>query len=207
MNILQLLADSPKLTWHDDIGIGYYPVAASPYDDAYWQRYRAMDDTPMGEALTAARLALCAEHHRGIVCDIGIGGGRFVSAGGYVGYDINPAAVRWLIDNCIFGNPYKYDFTALSFWDSFEHIKDPGPLLEHCLSWVFMSIPIFEDEAHALRSKHFRPTEHCWYFTERGLINVMRNYGFRMVASNSRETELGREDIKTFVFRRIRDGD
>jgi hypothetical protein len=53
-----------------------------------------------------------------------------------------------------------------------------------------------------LRSKHFRPTEHCWYFTRPGLVFAMKLCGFVLVSESNIETELGREDIGTFAFRR-----
>jgi hypothetical protein len=57
-----------------------------------------------------------------------------------------------------------------------------------------------------LRSKHFRPQEHIWYFTREGLVNAMKACGFSLVAESDFETELGREDIGTFAFRRVTDG-
>jgi hypothetical protein len=58
------------------------------------------------------------------------------------------------------------------------------------------------DAEHALRSKHFRPTEHYWYFSRDGLVFAMKGCGFALVAESNVETELGREDIGTFAFRR-----
>jgi hypothetical protein len=66
-----------------------------------------------------------------------------------------------------------------------------------------VSCPIYENSEHILRSKHFRKDEHCWYWTEQGLITFMRHYGFEVVESNRMESDIGREDIGTFVFKRI----
>ena len=53
-----------------------------------------------------------------------------------------------------------------------------------------------------VRDPHFRPDEHCWYFTRDGLMFAMNACGFALVTESSIETELGREDIGTFAFRR-----
>ena len=67
-----------------------------------------------------------------------------------------------------------------------------------------MSIPIFEDGEHVLRSKHYRKDEHVWYFTARGLINVFADCGFDLVDMSRIETDIGREDIGSFAFKRVR---
>jgi len=68
--------------------------------------------------------------------------------------------------------------------------------------WLFVSLPIFRDAEHVLRSKHFRPQEHVWYFSRDGLIYAMKQCGFDLVSESNVETELGREDIGTFAFKR-----
>ena len=68
--------------------------------------------------------------------------------------------------------------------------------------WLFMSLPVFNDVDHVLRSKHFKPDEHFWYFTRDGLVAAMLMCGFKLVAESDVESELGREDIGTFAFRR-----
>jgi hypothetical protein len=71
--------------------------------------------------------------------------------------------------------------------------------------WVFVSIPIFTSAADVLRSKHYKPKEHVWYFTVGGLDHFMRSFGFECVDFNRMEREAGREQIDTFVFRRERE--
>lgn len=186
--------------------MGYYPVTASPYDGAYWDKYRAMDRTPVGDKLTAARMALVQRYYKGSslnLIDIGIGGGRFVEDMDCCGYDINPDAMLWLEARGRLVNPWHQSVEAVTFWDSLEHIHDPRPLLANVRSWVFVSLPIFENYAHIKRSKHFRPDEHVWYFSQKGLTRFMGEAGFELVLSNSMEQSAGREDIGTFVFRRI----
>lgn len=193
-----------KLQWLPELGVGYYPVEQQPYDAAYWSKYRVMDQSPMGVALTQARVALVAKHYDGPLIDIGIGGGAFVSARPLTsGFDINPNAVEWLKSRGHWGDPYVEKVTAVSFWDCLEHIHDPRLMLAGVREWVFVSMPIYNDVMHVLRSKHYRKDEHCWYFTADGLARFMAEMGFRLVDWNDDETRIGREDILSFAFKRI----
>lgn len=154
-----------------------------------------------------ARCEFVEKHYRGVLVDVGIGAGAFVErrrADGRstYGYDVNPAGIKWLKDRHLFFDPYRASVPAVSSWDVLEHIPDFRPLLANVREWVFVSLPIFRDAEHVLGSKHFRPTEHCWYFTRDGLVLAMGLNGFGLVAENTVETELGREDIGTFAFKR-----
>lgn len=202
-----------RLIWLHDLGIGYYPVKAGDgaYDRAYWEKYRGYDQTRMGERLTQARVDLVKRHlkpgHDGsrLLVDVGIGGGRFVDDMQCFGYDINPHAKDWLMRHGLYLNPWQGPVAALTFWDSLEHIHDPMPLLANAREFVFVSCPIFENAAHARRSKHYRTDEHCWYFTWYGLVMFMKRAGFALIHDNLMEQDLGREDIGTFVFERVKD--
>lgn len=195
-----------RLSWWPDLGMGYYPVTAAPYDGAYWDKYRALDRTPVGDRLTAARVSLVQRFYKGPargLVDIGIGGGRFVDDMDCAGFDINTEALIWLEKHGRYVNPWAAPVEAATFWDSLEHIHDPRPLLANIKAWAFVSIPIFENYAHVRRSKHYRTDEHCLYFTRPGLTRFMGGAGFELVLSNTMEQSAGREDIGTFVFRRI----
>lgn len=192
-----------RLVWLPELEIGYYPVTASPYDRRYWNRYREQDATDMGRLLTEARVGWVRDHHREWIVDVGIGGGRFVEeCPRALGFDINPNAVDWLKDRDCYFDPYVRGIEAASFWDSLEHIHNPGPLLRNITRRVFVSVPIFENAEHVIHSKHFRKDEHCWYFTAQGLAKFMRRFGFELRDSCRVETDLGREDIGTFYFER-----
>jgi hypothetical protein len=78
----------------------------------------------------------------------------------------------------------------------------PEAFLRCVRGMVFVSIPIFTDLDHIKRSKHYRPNEHLWYFTREGLVKWMHGHGFGLAEENRMETDLGREDIGTFVFHR-----
>ena len=198
-----------RLTWWPQLGIGYYPVedGVAPYDQDYFDRFARDADTDLGRALMVARCDFVEEHYRGPLVDVGIGCGAFVErrlAQGQTtyGYDVNPAGVRWLVERKLMMDPYRVQCRAMTLWDVLEHIPDYPALLANVREWLFLSLPIFRDAEHVLRSKHFRPDEHCWYWTRDGLVHAMKQCSFALVTESRIETELGREDIGTFAFRR-----
>ncbi len=195
------------MVWLPDPGIGYLQVRGFPYDGDYFDKYAGYAKTELGEALNTARLAMVnrwARDHQ--VVDVGIGSGQFVESRGgaaTLGFDVNPVGVKWLKARGKYRNPALGDpVDAVTFWDSFEHIADPAEILNNVTSWVFVSIPIFRDVLHVLSSKHFRPDEHCWYFTEAGFIRFMYDHGWDLMERSRMESDLGREDIGTFAFAR-----
>lgn len=190
-----------SLIWLPEHGIGYYPVRETPYDAAYFEKYRGYEATERGQQITAARVALVKRFCDGLVLDVGIGSGAFVEAhGNALGTDINPAGLAWLRERGREwdGQPVR----ALCFWDSLEHIHEPSGLLAKALEWVFVSVPIVPDANRLHEWKHFRRDEHCWYFTETGFCRFMAAHGFELTARDHFETRLGREDIGTYAFRR-----
>lgn len=204
---------SPEtLVWLPEVGIGYYPVTAQPYDDAYFERYQQQDQSEIGDRLNRARVDLVKKYTQGdeLLCDVGIGGGRFVSDMRAAepkmrirGTDVNPRAIEWLTERGIWHEPCEQAVDCLTFWDSLEHINDPSEILAAARRLVFVSIPIFRDCEHILRSKHFRKDEHAWYYTAEGFRTFMGEHGFLLMESNTMEQDAGREDIGTFVFRRV----
>ena len=205
---LDALFSRRRLTWWPEIGIGWYPVEAGvePYDQDYFDRFDRDAHTPIGRALMMARCDFVDSHYQGALVDVGIGSGAFIERRSHQrttwGYDVNPAGVKWLEERKLFVDPYRCPFDAMTLWDVLEHIPYYPPLLANVRKWLFVSLPIFRDAEHVLRSKHFRPAEHCWYFTREGLVFAMKLCGFALVSESAVETELGREDIGTFAFRR-----
>lgn len=195
------------LTWYPERQMGYYPVrgAGSIYDQSYFEKYCAYAATELGRQITTARVSLVDRYlPRGPLLDVGIGSGAFVEmrqrGAPTFGFDINPAAVAWLMEKELYRDPMQ-PIEAMSFWDSLEHLTEPEQLLANT-KWAFITLPIFTGPDHVLASKHFRRDEHLWYFTRQGLIGWMRAQGFQCREHNTMETLLGREDIHTFVFRR-----
>ncbi len=190
-----------KLLWLPEFGIGYYPVEDQPYDEQYWQKYLAMEQTDIGKTLNQARVNMVKEYEWNEIIDIGIGSGAFIKEfSNAYGFDINPNAIEWLKQNNKWKEPSNVD--AMSFWDSLEHIHNPTELLGNINKYAFVSCPIYTDKDHILTSKHFRPDEHCWYWTYEGLIKFMSNFGFYLLEYSNIETLIGREDIGSFTFKR-----
>jgi hypothetical protein len=199
MGIDALSAD--VLSWLPELGIGYFPVKESPYDQAYFDRYASYEGTEIEAALNKARVDFVNKYYQGWIVDIGIGSGAFVKAHGKAyGYDINPAGVQWLKERDLYIEPSR--MIAATFWDSFEHIEKPETVLDEVMVWAFMSIPLFDSHHHVMRSKHYRKDEHFWYFTYNGICKFMKLHGFNFIDFNRMETAIGREDIGTFAFKR-----
>lgn len=190
-------------------GIGFMPFAESPqYGEEYFQKYVVMGRSSFGTALNSLRVGLVSKYlpnHEPLV-DIGVGDGAFIRArggGSTRGYDINPASIRMLIESGAWCDVLSLDKVhSVSFWDSLEHIENFADIVRKAASYCFVSIPIFRDQQHISESKHYRPTEHCWYFARHGLISRFWDLGFVCLEMNDMETALGREDIGTFVFLR-----
>lgn len=201
-----------RLTWWEEIGIGHYPVKTghAPYDAEYWERYQRQADTDIGRRLMGARERFVRRHWQGqTLIDVGIGSGAFIearngcTANSTFGYDVNPEAVNWLRSRSLYWNIHNGTrVPALSFWDVLEHIPDFPKIIANVTDMVFVSIPIFQDAAHVLRSKHYRKDEHVWYFTANGLVWLFDQLGFELVEQNYEEELIGREDIGSFAFRR-----
>lgn len=196
------------LVWLPERGVGYLPVQDAPYDEAYFEKYEIYAKSPMGRAITDARVELTLKHQRyGVLVDVGIGCGAFVAARSHwvatKGFDVNPAGVRWLQQKKAWCDPTQEEVDAISFWDCLEHIPSPEAMLSNVRNFVFVSLPIVPGNGPPpLDWKHLRRDEHCWYFTRRGLIEWMGEHGFECIEHGTPESLLGREDIDTFVFRR-----
>ncbi len=202
--------------WLPEHGMGHYPVreADEPYKNggaqAYWDKYIEYAATPLGEALTQARVDLVRGWTLAPVIDVGIGSGAFIEAmhaagATAFGCDVNPVAVEWLKGRGLWRSPWDPDAEvgAVTLWDVLEHLVEPASLLARVQEYVFTSLPIFRDGTHVVGSKHFRTDEHRWYWTVDGLVRWMELHGFECVEHDDHETNLGREDIATFVFRRV----
>lgn len=197
--------------WSEELGRGWHTRPAMRYEGQYFAHYQKLDATHMGELLTKARLELVRKYADATrVVDVGIGGGRFVEESGGFGFDVCDDAVEWLKAGNRWLNPYDSTYPgtkswvyAASCWDSLEHIPEPEKLLAHVSNWLFVSMPVYDDMADVLQSKHYKPGEHLHYFTAVGFINWCAQQGFECVEINHAESELGRDGIASFVFKRV----
>ncbi len=195
-----------RLQWFPELGVGFCGrMDLHLYDSTYFHNYVVRDSTAAGAALTQGRIHFVRSvlgHVPADLVDVGIGGGRFVREGKCLGYDVNPDGIAWLKQQDKWWDIYKCEVNAATFWDALEHIPDPGPVLGQIKLLAFVSCPIYTDMEHVLRSKHFKPGEHVHYWTAEGLENLMHWYGFDLIAMSSFEEDCGREDIKSFAFKR-----
>jgi hypothetical protein len=215
------------LTWFPEAGVGYFECVGveTVYDAAYFARYAAQAETPIGRKLNAFRAELVVHHAfrqlpstaAAHVLDVGIGDGAFVRAlrdhpaadqfYAVAGYDVNPAGVAWLHRQGLWGDLYSRTWPIATFWDALEHIRNPGLALDQVETLAIVSIPTFRDVDHVLASRHYRRDEHYWYWTRAGFLAFASSCGFRCVDILATETAIGREDIETFVLVRRGDGE
>ena len=190
------------IVWRDDLGIGYLPSNGFSYGADYWETYQQYAAGSIGERLTLFREEFVKRHvDPSTVCDIGIGSGQFIKHVGAKGFDINPYARFWLEQNGLFADPYEEKFSAFTFWDVLEHFDDPTLILLKT-DKVFMSVPIHTNFRACIESKHLKPNEHIWHFTDRGVKFFMQHFGFEAVDQDDGEIRAGRESIMSYFFRR-----
>lgn len=190
------------LLWSDELGRGFHPRPPMDYSGPYFEKYQKLDATEMGAALTRARVEFVRRHTELPPVDIGIGGGRFVLESGGWGYDVNAEAVDWLREIDRHFDIYTLHAEAITCWDSLEHIPEPERLIEQAGEWVFVSMPIYRDQTHCLASRHYKPGEHLHYWTHDGLLLWFEQQGFACVEYTDIESQLGRDGITSYAFRR-----
>jgi hypothetical protein len=181
------------------------------YDRAMFKQLEERDKSEIARRINAFRLGLVDKYldRSDVILDIGIGAGTFMNLrGNCLGFDINPHAIKWLEKRKRFFNPYKDSFEngrvrGVTFWDALEHIARPDLMIERMTDQIiFVSLPIFRDFKHMTGSKHFKPGEHLWNFTRSHLRIYMSAFGYRIVEERRDESDIGREDIWTFVLER-----
>lgn len=199
------------LVWIPSLGMGRLRTHDDPYDGAYFENYQRLARSTMGARINEARVALVRRFVKDgeLVADVGIGCGSFVEAARGAGlhcygYDVNMAGIRWLRDRHLWHDPYAEPVDALTLWDVLEHVREPAPLLASAGKWVICSLPIVPELGPpSALWRHFKPREHCWYWTRSGFVGWMSGHGFRLVEKNRVESDLGRLDIESFAFRRV----
>ena len=208
-----------NLLWFPEFDIGWLPANPNGvYDAAYFDRFNEYRSKEVGKKINDFRVNFVKEHCKGIdgkdLIDFGCGSGQFIDAydelhTGTVtyGYDVNLKTQDWLNSRSKFIDffePESPQWYCVTCWDSIEHLPTFWKVFENIQvgGYLFLTIPIFKDARHALKSKHFRPDEHYWYFTRFGLVMTMDLSGFDLIAESNQEEKIGREDVATFAFRR-----
>lgn len=191
-------------------GIVYQNDLSKPYEYGhdYYKRYQDYRGSATSACLIRCRSEMVARFGAPPVLDVGIGSGEFLeslNAEGIrcFGFDINPIAVSILKDRGDFLSPVSPGVQTATFWDTLEHIPDPATFLSELNSpTVLISIPILDRVASINGWKHFKPGEHLYYFTEKGLVAYMKDVGYNVVYSGRPEERCGRQDIGSFAFKR-----
>jgi len=116
------------------------------------------------------------------VLDFGSGQGHFVKNMNSViptsAYDL--ANLPELEDFYI-QNPYQYNFSLVTFFDSLEHCYDIGWVISNIKArYICISVPWCHSYSEYWMTKwrHFKPNEHLWYFTEKSLLTFMDRMGY-----------------------------
>lgn len=195
-----MLCEENGVAWQTDM------TSRVDYGREYWDKCAGYEGSVIAEEINAARVAFVAHYFGGTVCDIGIGSGAFVRARPLTyGFDVNPEAIAWLKREGLFASP-RDGFGAFTFWDVLEHVETPAEYLSlvQLHGWVFVSLPIFRDLREIRASRHYRPGEHLYYWTDAGFIGWMALHGFQVHEANDQETRAGRESIRSYAFKRNR---
>ena len=172
------------------------------YGADYLEKCRLYEGTPIACAVNAARIALVSRYTTGLMLDIGAGTGDFAKQRpDTFAYDVNLPAEMELRAELLFTDAFA-SFNAFSLWDVLEHVEDVDNYFKHMRhgAYLFVSIPVFASLWSIRRSKHHRPGEHLYYWTERGFINWAACHGFRLLEVSWAECAAGREDIAQFAF-------
>lgn len=170
----------------------------------YFDHYSAFAGAAIGKAIHDGRVQFVNDYtgRECPVLDVGIGSGEFIlSRPNTFGTDVNPKAQRWLAENGLAGLGFDA-YKAFTFWDVLEHIDVPKNYFKRMPegSFLFTSLPIFADLADIRSSKHYKPGEHLYYWTEKGFVAWMAMHRFRLLEVRDFESEAGRDSIKSFAF-------
>jgi hypothetical protein len=193
----------------DEHGVAYQKDQTNlvAYDAAYYDKCLGYEGQEIANKINDGRVDFVAKHYGNGVVDVGIGSGEFIKrrGGRTYGHDINPAGIEWLKRNDRWVDRLSA-FGAVTFWDVLEHVPTPEDYFRQIQqqAWVFCSLPIVYGLSAIRLSKHYRPGEHLYYFTQTGFVYWMERHGFLFVEMDDFEIRAGRESIYSFAFKRYR---
>lgn len=187
-------------------------VQAVNYDGRYLARYQTPEysESKTAQAVIRGRCEFLRQHVQKstTLMDIGACSGAFMKGAlnaGYFakGFDVIPEVVSRLK----YDDAYSDDasrFEVITMWDSIEHMQDPEIWLSKIKqgALLFLSVPIMEAISKVRDSKHYKPGEHLYYWTDEGFINWIGLYGFELIAKSNHEIAAGREEVGAYVFKK-----
>lgn len=168
----------------------------SLYGQAYFEKYTALAQTPLGRAIYASRWALISRYCQSPrangeylkVLDYGSGPGAFNVHGpdnfDKFNFDINPI--------CGFTELPNEKIDILTLWDSVEHIPNFYGVIKNInADWIFLTTPNLESVDKPIGFwKHYRPREHLYYFDRHSLEVILSDLGYSIVEMNYDEGRL-----------------
>lgn len=186
-------------------GRAFLRVRPRKYGQAYFDKYVTYEASGFALKLNRMRADLVDRYIGDApVVDVGIGCGSFIKVrANTLGYDVGQPAIDWLNERGLWFDIENQPCLHATFWDSLEHIRRCEAILSNVQYFVFVSIPVFRSLDSIGQSRHFRPDEHWHYFTVWGFVKFMQKQGFELLEMNRMEEALGREQIGTFVFKRV----
>lgn len=180
------------------------------YDQSYFDKCKSYEGKKIGNVIHAGRVEFVRKYvsDEKPVLDIGIGSGEFIRWRRHTtfGYDINPQAIVWLKAKKKWADLDEFgSYSAFTMWDVLEHIPTPNDYFKFMGkgSYLFLSLPLFDDLNKIRSSKHYRPGEHLYYWTLQGIVDYTALYGFRVLEMSAFEIDAGRESIYSLAL--IRD--
>jgi len=178
------------------------------YGADYFDKCLGYEDQAIAQKINAGRIALVNGHvGQNSVLDIGIGSGEFIKKrrGKTFGFDVNPVASEWLKRQGLWADRLNA-FAGYTFWDVLEHVETPETYLRQIdlHAFLFTSVPIFDDLDTIRASRHYRPGEHLYYWTDSGFVRWLDLHGFQILERQTFEIDAGRDSIHSYAFRRYR---
>jgi hypothetical protein len=173
------------------------------YGKDYYEQYKQRGNTAIERAIMRGRADFVNKYRNSLsdgVLDIGIGNGEFVRIMGAKGVDVNKQAIFYLKKRNYY-NEHINRFNYVCMWDVLEHLEDFS-VLNQIKDYLFISLPVYFSLYDVRTSKHYKPGEHLWYFTETGLVKMMDKYCLDLVEKRDFEKKAGRHEIYSYCFRR-----
>lgn len=184
----------------------------SIYDRSYEIKYSRYESTVIGEQIQAERNRIVTKHLPDTnyvlrLLDLGCGVGTFVRKSDLpkvelFGFDINPYG-----DYCDIA-VLRNNYDILTFWDSLEHLEDPGRIINGFNpELVFVCTPSVDDfhlsTKHLTQWRHYMPQEHCHYFSSNSIIRLFNACEYDVREINYNESKYrkggGEKNIMTVV--------
>ncbi len=167
----------------------------SMYDKSYLVKYQRYANSPIGRQLNRLRFDLLtrclrsdwwSEDENARILDFGCGAGNFIkNHKNIVGFDINPYGPYLDVTLLL------RKFTAVTLWDSLEHVSRPSELIKGLNSeYIFISTPNVDavDIKNIHNWKHYYLDEHLHFYEKKSLKYLLNRAGYSIIDMNYDES-------------------